>query len=86
MKDKRLNVTITNASLDSAIRADIRLTNGSVTEGRGSVLTHADMAARNTFERLNEVEISQLQVTVRSDRTEISLPPRSVVALELKMA
>lgn len=83
---KNLTVTITNPSLDSAIAASIRLTSGSIVEGRGSVLTHAEMAAGNTLDHPNEVKLSPLPVTVRGNKTEVSIPQRAVVSLELKMA
>jgi alpha-N-arabinofuranosidase len=83
---KKLTVTITNPSLDSPVAAQIRLTSGSIVEGRGSVLTHAEMNAGNTLDRPNEVKLSPLPVTVRGDRTEISIPQHAVVSLDLKMA
>ncbi len=85
-KDKSLTVTITNPSLDSPIAANIRLTSGSIVEGRGSVLTHAEMTAGNTLDHPNEVKLAPLPVNVRGQRTEISIPQRAVVSLELKMA
>jgi alpha-L-arabinofuranosidase len=84
-KDGMLHVTITNPSLDSSITTNLRLTSGSITEGRGMVLTNADMAARNTLDKPNEVQLSGLPITVRNSRVEVSIPPRAVVLLELKM-
>src|SRR5450432_2793665 len=86
VKDKSLTVTLTNPSLDSAVLAHIRLTSGSVVEGRGRVLTHADMTAGNTFDRPNEVTLAPLPVDVRGGRAEVSIPARAVVSLELRMA
>jgi alpha-N-arabinofuranosidase len=83
---KKLTVTITNPSLDSPVAAQIRLTSGSIVEGRGSVLTHAEMNAGNTLDRPNEVKLSPLPVTVRGNATEISIPQHAVVSLDLKMA
>jgi alpha-N-arabinofuranosidase len=83
---KTLTVTMTNPSLDSPVTAQIRLTSGSIVEGRGSVLTHAEMNAGNTLDRPNEVKLTALPVTVRGNRTEISIPQHAVVSLDLKMA
>ena len=58
LKDGRLAVTLTNASLDSAVTARIRLTAGTAGEARASVLTHADMTAHNTFDRPQEVKLA----------------------------
>ncbi len=85
-KDGMLHVTITNPSLESSVSAHVRLTSGSVVEGRGTILTHAEMNARNTLENPNVVQLASLPVTVRGNRVEISLPPRAVVLLELKMS
>jgi alpha-N-arabinofuranosidase len=85
-KGKTLTVTITNPSLDSAVAAQIRLTSGSLIEGRGSVLTHVDMTAHNTFERPDEVTAGALAVTIRGNRAEVSIPQRAVVSLELRIA
>jgi alpha-N-arabinofuranosidase len=80
---KTVTVTITNPSLDSTVAARIRLTSGSIVEGRGKILTHADMTAGNTFDHPDKVKLAPFTVTVRGNRAEISLPPRAVVSLEL---
>jgi len=78
-------VTVTNPSLDSPVTAHIRLTSGSIVEGRGSILTHADMTAGNTFDHPDKVKLAPFPVTVRGSMAEIALPPRAVAALELVM-
>jgi alpha-L-arabinofuranosidase len=83
---KSLTVTLTNPSLDSPIATHIRLASGNIVEGRGSILTHAAMTAGNTFDHPNEVRLAPFPVTVRGNRTEVSIPPRAVVSLALKMA
>lgn len=85
-KQKTLNVTLTNPSLDGAVTTSIRLTSGSVAEGRGTVLTHGDMQARNTFERPEEVRPGPIKVEARGQSVVVTLPARSVAALELRMA
>jgi hypothetical protein len=52
----------------------------------GSVLTHAEMNAGNTFDRPNEVKLAPFPVTVRGNNTEISIPKHAVVSLQLRMA
>jgi alpha-N-arabinofuranosidase len=83
-KEGTLHVTITNPSLESSIAAHLHLSSGNVVEGRGTVLTHADMTAHNMLDRPNEVQLSTLPVTVRGNRVEVSIPQRAVVSLELK--
>ena len=80
---KTVTVTITNPSLDATITTRIRWTSGSILEGRGRVLTHADMTAGNTFDHPDKVKPAPFPVTVRSSEAEVSLPPRAVVSLEL---
>jgi alpha-L-arabinofuranosidase len=85
-KGKTLTVTLTNPSLDSPRTVAVRLASGNITEGRGQVLTHEDMTKSNTFAHPNEVRLAPFAVNIRSKRAEISIPPRAVVALELKLS
>jgi alpha-N-arabinofuranosidase len=86
VKNKMMTVTITNPSLDAAVTAQIHLAGGSLAEGRGTILTHADRQARNSFERPDEVKPGPLSVTVRGSSVDVVFPPRSVALLELRMA
>jgi alpha-L-arabinofuranosidase len=83
LNGKTVTVTITNPSLDSTVAARIRLTSGSIVEGRGKILTHADMTAGNTFDHPDKVKLMPFPVAVRGGKAEVSLPPRAVVSLEL---
>ncbi len=83
LKEKRLFVTLTNSSLDAAVTARLGVTVGSVSEGRGTVLTHADMTAHNKLGAPETVKPAALPVTVRGNRVEVTLPGRAVAALEL---
>jgi alpha-L-arabinofuranosidase len=47
------------------------------------VLTHADMRARNTFERPGEIALATLTVAVERDSVLVEIPRHSVVALEI---
>jgi alpha-N-arabinofuranosidase len=86
IRDKQLTVTISNPSLDSSVTARLRLTNGAITEGKGSVLTHTEMTASNTLDHPNEVVLASFPVNIRSSQVEFSIPRHAVVSLELKMA
>lgn len=77
----RLTVTLTNPSLDVPVTARIR--GGRTSEARGVVLTHADMRAANTFTKTNEVKPAPIKVTLSGDTAVVTLPPKSVAALEL---
>jgi len=85
-RGKQLTVTISNPSLDSPVTARLRLTNGSIAEGKGSVLTHAEMTAGNTLDRPNEVGLAPFPVNTRSGQVEISIPRHAIVSLALKIA
>jgi alpha-N-arabinofuranosidase len=84
VRDKVVTVTLTNPSLESSITSRIKLTTGSLTEGRAIVLTHEDMMARNTFDRPNEVKLEPLSVTVRGQGAEVVIPKQSIACLELR--
>jgi hypothetical protein len=71
--------------LGVTITAHLRLSSGSLVEGRGTVLTHADITAHYTLDKPNEVQISTLPIRVRGAKVEVSIPQRAVVLLELKM-
>ena len=86
VKGKMLTVTMTNPSLDSAVRTEMRLSSGNIVEGRGTLLTHEDMTAGNSFDHPNKVEMARLPVNVHGNIAEISIPKRAIVSLELKMA
>jgi alpha-L-arabinofuranosidase len=56
-----------------------------VAEGRGTVLTHEDMTATNTFDRPDNVTPTSLPVRVVGDAAHLTLPRRAVVALDLRI-
>ena len=81
-----MTVTMTNPSHDSPLTARIRLAGGTATEARGVVLTHAEMTARNTFDRPEEVKLVPLPVTLRGSVVEVVLPKHAVVSLEVNVS
>ena len=87
IRDRRLAVTLTNPSLDAAVSALIRVGGGGrVAEGRGTVLTHEEMTATNTFDDPDNVTLKDLTVKVRGDAAQVTVPRHAVVALELQIA
>jgi alpha-L-arabinofuranosidase len=50
------------------------------------VLTHENMAATNTFEDPNQVTLSEIAVAVSGNGAAVNMPPKSVVALDLRIA
>ena len=68
VRQNRLTITLTNPSLDAPLATRLRLTRRRrAVEARGTVLTHSDMRARNTFENPNEVRPASLAVDVSGD-------------------
>jgi alpha-L-arabinofuranosidase len=82
-----MTVTLTNPSVDVPIATRIRVAGGTRTvEGRGTVLTHADMRARNTFDKPDVVRPSQLAIRIDGANVLVDLPKHSVAALELRLS
>jgi alpha-N-arabinofuranosidase len=86
LKKGMLTVTLTNPSLDSPVTARIRLAAGNAAEARGSVLTHVDMTARNTFDRPDEVKLAPLAVSVRGGTVEVAIPKHAVVSIAVRVS
>jgi alpha-N-arabinofuranosidase len=87
IRDSSLCVTLTNPSLDDAVRTQVRLEGGGrVTEARGQLLTHEDMKATNTFDRPSNVTLVPVTVETSADGARVTIPARAVVALELRIA
>ena len=85
LREKSLFTTLTNPSLDASISARIQITGGTVAEVRGTVLTHPDMTARNTFAQPDVVHPAPLAATLRNGLIAVSLPPRAVASLEVRL-
>lgn len=64
----------------------MRVAGGAIAEGRGRVLTHENMQARNSFERPNEVQLAPVRVDLREGDAEVVIPRQAVVALELRIS
>ena len=86
IRDERLCVTLTNPSLDASVSTAIRLDGGGrVSEGRGRLLTHAEITATNTFDQPDNVTLRDLPVDVQGDAARVVIPKHAVVALELRI-
>jgi alpha-L-arabinofuranosidase len=87
MRDRRLAVTMTNPSAESSVKMRLRISGGArPTEARGTVLTHPDMHAGNTFSHPEEVKPGALPVTLSGDAVEVALPRNSVAVVECMLA
>jgi alpha-N-arabinofuranosidase len=87
LRGKVLTVTLTNPSLEDAVVTRIRVSGGAgLREARGRVLTHEDMHATNTFEKPNEVGLSDLVARVSGDTATVTIPKQAVVAVSLQLA
>jgi alpha-N-arabinofuranosidase len=87
IRAKQLCVTLTNPSLNEAVHARVRLAGGGqISEGQGTLLTHEDMAATNTFDNPSEVALSKLDVGVSGGVATVNIPAKAVVALDLRIA
>jgi alpha-N-arabinofuranosidase len=87
IREKRLTVTLTNPSLDSPVTARIRFAGGAqAAEGRGALLTHDDMRARNTFQNTDEVRPVSLPVKIGNDGVVVVIPKQAVAAVEIQLA
>jgi alpha-N-arabinofuranosidase len=86
IRDKSLTVTLTNPSLKETVATRIRLSGGArLREARATVLAHEDMRATNTFEKPNEVALSELSVQVSGDSATITIPKQAVAAVSLQL-
>ena len=86
IRDRRVTITVTNPSVADAAAALIRLSGGArPREARGTVLTHADMRAANTFDRPDEVRPAPLSVEVSGNAASFAIPPRGLAAVSLDL-
>jgi alpha-L-arabinofuranosidase len=87
VRDKSLTVTLTNPSLQDSVVTRLRLSGGAhLREARGTVLTHQDMHATNTFEKPDEVGLADWAVQVSGDIATFTIPKQAVVAVSLQLA
>jgi len=87
VRDKQATVTLTNPSVDAPAAVRLAFADGaSASSARGTVLTHEDMRARNTFEKPDEVKLALMPVQVERGAVSLQLPKQSVAAIEIDLA
>ena len=87
VRGNALTVTLTNPSLQDTVVTRIRVAGGAgLREARASVLTHEDMHATNTFEKPNEVSLTDLAARVSGETATVTIPKHAVVAVSLQLA
>jgi alpha-N-arabinofuranosidase len=86
IRDRRVTVTLTNPSLDSAMAVRLGLSGADAAEARGTVLTHTDMRATNTFAKPEEVRPEPLAVRAAGKSVNVTVPKQSVVALAIQLS
>jgi alpha-N-arabinofuranosidase len=87
IRERTLTLTMTNPSLNDSVAARVRLTGGArATEARGTVLTHADRNAGNTFSKPDEVKPAPLAVKAAGDAIDVVVPKQAVAAIQIQVA
>jgi alpha-L-arabinofuranosidase len=85
--EKQVTVTLTNPSVDASQAVRLKLTGAlHSAEVQARVLTNPAMNAANTFAKSDEVHPVKLDVTVSGDALKLTLPPKSVAALLIRLA
>lgn len=85
LRDKRLFVTLTNVSLGEAVSIRLNLGQARATEVRGSVLTHPDKQATNTWSKSDEVKPASFPIQLGRSAVAFIIPKQAVVAIELQV-
>lgn len=83
-RDGRVHLTLVNPSADDDVVGNVRAAGAGITEARGTVLTHADRNAANSFETPEAVKPAELAVTIVGERVQVRIPKHSVAALEIR--
>jgi alpha-L-arabinofuranosidase len=83
IRDRRLTVTLTNPSVDTALAVRIRLAGGvRASKARGRILSHPDMRATNTFADPDQVRPAAHPVRVVADALGLSVPKQAVTLIQ----
>ena len=80
-----VTLTVVNPHATKAVEAEIVLRGGTLTGGRGEVLTSTDLHAHNDFQHPDAVHPERVAVNVSGGRLVHRFPPASVTALYLTM-
>jgi alpha-L-arabinofuranosidase len=77
---------LTNPSLDNAMSVRIKLAGGArATEARGTILTHPEKTATNTFVDPNQVRPATHSIKIAADALQVTLPKQSIVLVECNL-
>jgi len=87
LKARTLTVSLTNTSAQDAMNLRVRVGGQvHVLEGKGTVLTHGDPAATNTFACPATLVATAFPVKISGGAATVSLPRQSVAALQLQLS
>jgi alpha-N-arabinofuranosidase len=83
VRDKTVTVTVVNPHATEARECAVSVRGATIRDGRGTVLSSADLRAHNSFDQPNVLAPRDTDVTVRSGALVQILPPASVTRLQL---
>ena len=86
LHEKTLVLTVVNPSATEARETQIAVRGASPSSASMMVLTASDIHAHNTFEQRNAVVPQKKDVSVNGSAVNITFPPASVSAIELKLS
>jgi alpha-L-arabinofuranosidase len=84
-KGQIVTLTIVNPGLSKTMETQIALRGSTVARVSGTVLASSDMHAHNTFDQPNAVMPATLPVALDGGLLNVSIPPASVVRLDLSL-
>src|SRR5439155_15504521 len=82
VRDKTVTVTVVNPHATEARECAVSVRGATIRDGRGTVLSSADLRAHNSFDQPNALAPRVTDVTVRSGALVQILPPASVTRLQ----
>ncbi len=86
IQNKELVLTAVNPHVSQARETEIGVRGATISSGRATVLTHADIHARNTFEQRNVVNPQEQDLKGKGPILHWVFPPASVTKLVLTLA
>jgi alpha-N-arabinofuranosidase len=84
-KGNKVTLTMVNPSLTSPTDTQIALRGGKPTAAAGVILHSSDMHAHNTFDQPNMIKSALLSVSVAADMLAVTIPPASVMKIEVTL-
>jgi alpha-N-arabinofuranosidase len=86
VKDNVLTVTLTNSLLESGLQVRLRLDGVTPSEAHGTVLTHEDRQAANTFDNPRVIASAAIDVATADRGVSVKLPKQSVVSVSIRLS